>query len=67
MTKRSKVIATSPNLSIPRCGAHLSASSIGSRFRSAVSLGSLNHDLIGIALSKKAHTQRETHTHTHTQ
>lgn len=30
---------------------NLSASSIGSKFRSAVSLGSLNHDLIGIALS----------------
>lgn len=30
---------------------NLSASSIGSKFRSAVSLGSLNQDLIGIALS----------------
>lgn len=30
---------------------NLSASSIGSRLRSAVSLGSLNQDLIGIALS----------------
>lgn len=32
-------------------GFHLSASSIGSRLRSAVSLGSLNQDLMGIALS----------------
>lgn len=30
---------------------YLSASSIGSKLRSAVSLGSLNQDLIGIALS----------------
>lgn len=32
---------------------YLSASSMGSRFSSAVSLGSLNHDFIGIALSVK--------------
>ncbi len=32
-------------------GCYLSASSMGSRLRSAVSLGSLNHDFIGIALS----------------
>lgn len=30
---------------------HRSASSMGSRLRSAVSLGSLNHDFMGIALS----------------
>lgn len=30
---------------------HLNASNIGRRLRSAVSLGSLNHDFIGIALS----------------
>jgi len=30
---------------------YLNASNIGSRLRSAVSLGSLNHDFIGIALS----------------
>lgn len=30
---------------------YLSASSIGSKLRSAVSLGSLNQDLMGIALS----------------
>lgn len=35
---------------------HLSASSMGSRFKSAVSLGSLNQDLIGIALSVKANS-----------
>lgn len=32
---------------------YLSASSIGSRLRSAVSLGSLNQDLMGIALSRE--------------
>lgn len=43
---------------------HLSASSIGSRLRSAVSLGSLNQDLMGIALSggqKNSETQTQTH------
>ena len=39
-----------PPLSSPH-PAHLSASSMGSRLSSAVSLGSLNHDLMGMALS----------------
>lgn len=42
---------------------YLSASSIGSKLRSAVSLGSLNQDLMGIALSGGDGTK---HTHTHT-
>lgn len=43
---------------------YLSASSIGSKLRSAVSLGSLNQDLMGIALSGGEGTK---HTHTHKQ
>ncbi len=39
-------------------GCYLSASSMGSRLRSAVSLGSLNHDFIGIALSMRENKTR---------
>lgn len=45
---------------------YLSASSIGSKLRSAVSLGSLNQDLMGIALSGRQNTNKHTKHHRHT-
>ena len=40
---------------------HLSASRTGKRLSRAVSLGSLNQDLMGIALSAEAELERGTH------
>lgn len=46
---------------------YLSASSIGSKLRSAVSLGSLNQDLMGIALSGGQKTAGSVASEKHTQ